>query len=638
MRELNPAPRRRDWAVILAVVLLAYGLRAYAVGASALRGDEGFSVSVAAKPMAEMLMLMRQVEPNPPLYWTLVKVWMWVAGSSELALRWPSVLAGLVTATLTYRLGRSLMGLRAAQVAALLVAFSPLLVWYAQDARVYSLLTALTLGAAWQTWVAARRNTWRHWLAAGGLWWLALFAHYFAVLPFAAVGLALWLAPETHRRWRSALAMALGVGVTQLPWALYVAPLLIGHTKNWIVPTGVGEAVWRSLMAFSVGTQAMGATASLQWLGGGLLALLVAIGAVVTFRRRPTAAIWLIALGLGAPLLLGAISLFRPVFTEQYAMPALPGVLMLAAAGLLALPIWGRRFAHMRWVRPGALTLLAALAALALLSLSNYFFNPRYAKSPDWRTVVNYLVTTARPAEVVAINLPDPAFFIYYHGPMPVETVPPAPMAQISIADAEAQLGRLRDTYQHIRFFFSPNPAYDPDGFAGQWLETCCEKMTDSFVAGFRVQTFDTPSGSLAMRQPYAMDFAKGITLTGYRVANPEVAAGETVHLTLFWTARAPVADAYTVFVHLIAADGYDLLDADSPPVNGRRPTDGWAVGETIIDPHLLAIPTDMSPGDYELEIGLYLPATGERLLGMDSAGQALDQLRLPVAIRVRAP
>ena len=627
---------RRAWLLASAAaalaVLLAYGLRAYAVGASPWRGDEGFAVTFVSQPLSQMMTAMGSTEPNPPLYWLVLKGWMALAGRSELASRWPSVLAGVVTVALTYRLGRALVSPTIGLMAALLTACSPLLVWYGQDARVYSLVTMLVLAATWQTWVAAHHRAWGYWLAAGALWWLAMFAHYFAVLPFASVGLGLALSPGTRRAWRPALVAGLATGLAYLPWAIYVAPLMLGHSKGWIVPSSVADVFWRTLEAFSVGTLAIGADASWQWLGGVLLAGLCVLGGVAVARRSATAFTWLAALGLGGPLFLGLISLARPVYTEQYAMPALPGILLMAAAAL------GIGSGARKILRPVAGSALAGLTLLTLLSLTNVYFNPRYAKSHDWRAVVAYLVQTARPAEVVAINLPDPAFYLYYHGPMPVETVPAAPMEQLGTAAAEAQLEKLRDNYQHIRFFFSPSPGYDPDGFAGQWLENCCEKMTDTFISGLRVQTFDTPSGSLAARQPDPVDFAEGVSLTGYRLAESEIVAGDTVHLTLFWTAREPVKRAYTVFVHFLAPDGFDLLNGDSPPVNGRRPTDGWSVGETIIDPHLISIPADTPPGDYTLEIGLYLLSTLERLPRTDNAGQFTDRERLPLVVHVRAP
>ena len=116
-----------------------------------------------------------------------------------------------------------------------------------------------------------------NWLAAGILWWLALFAHYFAAFPFASVGAAFLLASQTRPRWKPAGVMLLGIGLVYLPWALYVGPLLAGHSKAWISPLGAGETVWRTLSAASVGTQAAGATWGLQLVGVSLLTVLIGI-------------------------------------------------------------------------------------------------------------------------------------------------------------------------------------------------------------------------------------------------------------------------------------------------------------------------------------------------------------------------
>jgi hypothetical protein len=44
----------------------------------------------------------------------------------------------------------------------------------------------------------------------------------------------------------------------------------------------------------------------------------------------------------------------------------------------------------------------------------------------------------------------------------------------------------------------------------------------------------------------------------------------------------------------------------DHLPLQGRRPTDTWLPGEVIVDQHLLALPSDLPPGPYRLEAGLY--------------------------------
>jgi hypothetical protein len=337
-------------------------------------------------------------------------------------------------------------------------------------------------------------------------------------------------------------------------------------------------------------------------------------------------------MGLGPPLALWLASLARPVFTEQYFISCLPALLCLAA--------WGVRSVPDRWpaVRLLQVAGLALWAAIALAAAQNSYFNPAYAKSPDWRGLVSYLAKTARSDEVVVVNLPDPAFFYYYRGPMPVETAPPAPLAQAGRPASEAQLVRLRDQFQHLRFLFKPSPAYDPDGFVGGWLDACCEKMDDRFVDGFRIQTYDTPGGSLAARQAYRADFAGGLTLTGFRLASPQLHPGDALHLTLYWTAAQPIIASYTVFVHLLAFDGFDLAQADSLPAGGRHTTDQWTPGGVVIDPHTLALPADLPRGDYQLEVGLYLLATGKRLGLTGSTGPAADAVRLPLPITVAAP
>jgi hypothetical protein len=160
-------------------------------------------------------------------------------------------------------------------------------------------------------------------------------------------------------------------------------------------------------------------------------------------------------------------------------------------------------------------------------------------------------------------------------------------------------------------------------------------KTRDEFVRGWRVQSFDTPAGALAARQPHDAAFEHGLALTGYYVVDTAPRAGDDLRLTLYWTTTAPVAESYTVFVHLLAADGFQVGDADSLPAGGRQPTNTWAVGETVIDAHVLPLAADMPPGDYFVEVGLYALETGERVPLADGRGAAV---RLPVGVRVAAP
>jgi len=108
-------------------------------------------VTLALRPTTELLRTLATAEPHPPLYPLLLKAWMRLAGTGELAVRMPSVWAGTALVPVLAALGRT-VGMRAAVTAALLTAFSPFLLWYATEARMYPL--AVLFGAAAFYWLA----------------------------------------------------------------------------------------------------------------------------------------------------------------------------------------------------------------------------------------------------------------------------------------------------------------------------------------------------------------------------------------------------------------------------------------------------------------------------------------------------
>lgn len=109
----------------------------------------------------------------------------------------------------------------------------------------------------------------------------------------------------------------------------------------------------------------------------------------------------------------------------------------------------------------------------------------------------------------------------------------------------------------------------------------------------------------------FNITFSDGITLRGYRLTHPDES---TLTLTLFWQATTPPTRDYTAFIHLTpASDSATLATGwDAPP---QRPTTTWTdPTETVLDIRPLALPENLPPGRYHLAIGLYDPATVQRL------------------------
>ena len=127
-------------------------------------------------------------------------------------------------------------------------------------------------------------------------------------------------------------------------------------------------------------------------------------------------------------------------------------------------------------------------------------------------------------------------------------------------------------------------------------------------------------AADVAIANRLDVDFADGIRLVGYDVETESPQPGGIVYLTLYWQAQEPVAQKYKVFTHLLGEvynidnDNFLWGQQDNEPVNNSRPTTTWRSGEIIVDSYAIPIAAQAPPGNYQIEIGLYDPATGARL------------------------
>ena len=123
-------------------------------------------------------------------------------------------------------------------------------------------------------------------------------------------------------------------------------------------------------------------------------------------------------------------------------------------------------------------------------------------------------------------------------------------------------------------------------------------------------RTFEVPS----LRHRVGAVLGNQVELVGYDLSSDEVAAGDTLTVTLTWRALAEMTRDYTVFTHLVAPDGSMAGQKDRQPVGGTYPTTLWARGEVVTDVYAIPVSTRTPPGDHRLEVGMYLPETGTRL------------------------
>ncbi|NJN96793.1 MAG: phospholipid carrier-dependent glycosyltransferase [Anaerolineales bacterium] len=130
---------------LLVIILIALALRLTLLGEQSLWYDEGVTWLLSQKPPGELLQW-TAADIQPPLYYLLMWETDALFGSREWALRFPSVIFGVLTVPLLYILARRLFPASRQRLtsppllAAALLAISPVMVYYAQEARMYTLL------------------------------------------------------------------------------------------------------------------------------------------------------------------------------------------------------------------------------------------------------------------------------------------------------------------------------------------------------------------------------------------------------------------------------------------------------------------------------------------------------------------
>lgn len=105
--------------------------------------DEATSALAAKMNMVELFTKFLPGDFHPPLYYLTLKLWSGLFGYSEIALRLPSIIFGVLTIYMVYLIGKSLFNKNVGLVASLFLATSGLHVYYSQEARMYSLATML---------------------------------------------------------------------------------------------------------------------------------------------------------------------------------------------------------------------------------------------------------------------------------------------------------------------------------------------------------------------------------------------------------------------------------------------------------------------------------------------------------------
>lgn len=335
---------RVPWTIVglLALVGMSVLLRSQAIHAR-FWIDEGLSVGIADRPFTDIPGILRQ-DGAPPLYYLLLHVWMSFAGTGEGDTHALSLLFAVLCVPAGFWSGRTLFGRRAGWFAAVLLALSPYLTFYAQETRMYSLvaLESLLVVTTFALVFVQRR---RAWLPAfsGSLLALVLthnWGLFAGVASVAALAKLVQLAPHGERRalLRDAAIAYGATALLYLPWL----PTLLFQARHTGAPWA--ERPKLSDLVGGLGLTVGGQTTALAiaFVGGGsLAALLFGRPAAALLRdtvsaegRRARAALAVLTIGLGGILVAFLASQASPAWANRYFAVFVPPILLAMAFGL----------------------------------------------------------------------------------------------------------------------------------------------------------------------------------------------------------------------------------------------------------------------------------------------------------------
>jgi len=155
-------------------------------------------------------------------------------------------------------------------------------------------------------------------------------------------------------------------------------------------------------------------------------------------------------------------------------------------------------------------------------------------------------------------------------------------------------------------------------------------QAVDRVIIG-RVKIVPREVQKYVISHPLEVNLGNQVELVGYDIEKGEVEVGERVKLTLYWRALAQIERDYTVFTHLIDEEGRIWGQKDNEPLGGSYPTSFWDVGETVKDEYELLVKKGAPPGQYLLEVGMYLLSTGERLPVLEEGKVVGDRILLRI-------
>ena len=371
--------------------------------------DEAFSYFMASLPF-DALLKAAASDSQPPLYYLLLKVWGGISDKIWF-LRFLSLIFGVFSIPLFYKIGRKLTNAPIAILATAILTFSPLHLYFSTETRMYSLLVFEVLFLFWffLKFIETKKNLYLLLLTAVGI--LALYTHYYASLALLAVNLAFFTQMKKGESLLlSWLSSQMAIILAFLPWFSF--SLRFSHAGCWCFPPATG--ILAAFTSFAVGGMGVVTLKDIVFSGPRLpltiftiLSTLMFIAFLLGLRTLWKDAVknHLLLIFFFTPLLMVIIiSFFYPLFSPRALIIVSPFYYLFAAVGILS---FKNQLAQK--------LLIKVLFILIFITLAFQLFDPFFS-GPPLKEAADFIEEKYQNRETI-LHLSPMTFysFLYFH-------------------------------------------------------------------------------------------------------------------------------------------------------------------------------------------------------------------------------
>jgi mannosyltransferase len=449
---------RPVWPWLVALMLFAATISIGLLSRQSLRLDEAQSLWQVSHTPSKLLYLVAQ-DVHVPLYHLLLYIWTIAFGNGVATARLMSLIFFMATIPLVYILGKDNFNRRVGLTAAVLLTLSPFMNWYGSEARMYTLLTLMT--------VLNQIFFMRAW-KRGGAWWFAYgasavvgsYSHYFFLLVLATQGIFYLTRIRTFPKgtfWKLAAVMtAVVAGLT--PWLTYVVHLGSASGTKPMLTSPTTVDLFNTFSQFLFGFQDDHVNTFIVSLWP--LTVLLAFLTLQTKRKIDSTSLYF-AYGAAFPVIFAFAfsTLIHPFYISRYLIVALPALYVF-----LGWLITG-------YTRKVRIFIEAVFLIGMAITLGQEITSPATPVKEDYSAAVSYLNTYAKPQDTVLVSAPFTIYPVeyYYTGSASLATLPlwnrfeSGSAPSFSAATLPAEVKAQTADHNHTWLLLSYNQGYERD-------------------------------------------------------------------------------------------------------------------------------------------------------------------------------